>query len=115
MYEVRRTFPSAQPVRLGQTVDPSAWRNKHLLIKQGYLVPVTDGKSGKTVSAPPAEIDPTKAQESAAEPKEEIIFEEEEVVINEKPEAKGAVDTSEKPQPKQSAAKTAPARKTGKK
>jgi DUF438 domain-containing protein len=45
MYEVRRTFPSAEVLRVGDLVDAANWRNRALLERQGYIKEVPQKKS----------------------------------------------------------------------
>lgn len=46
-HEVRRSFPSAQNYRRGDLVDAADWRNRALLERQGYIVPIEEGEKPK--------------------------------------------------------------------
>ena len=89
MYEVRRSFPSARPVRVGQIVDASGWRNRRLLERQGYIAPVDAKKARQTEPEVEEIIFEEEEIEIATEPEaEEIVFEEEEIEIATEPEKK---------------------------
>lgn len=81
MYEVRRSFPAARAVRVGDVVDASRWRNRALLERQGYIVPVeqktekidkaekVEQKTGKAEEPKPEKVtQPVKAEEAKPAP-----------------------------------------------
>lgn len=94
MYEVRRSFPAARPVRVGDVVDAGEWRNRALLERQGYIVPV-EGKTNANAlanetpekKAPPQAADTEKEPETAKPEKEKAATPPKQVE-NSKPSAK---------------------------
>ena len=83
LYTVLRDFPHSEPMFIGKEVDVSDWRNYELLEQQGYIV----------------------KKEVAADNAEEIIFLEDEIVIEEKPATKVAAKSPAKPEPAKAAVK----------
>ena len=72
LHKVLRPFPYREPLKTGQIVDTTNWRNKERLVRQRYLAPVeaevsnpepsTDEAPVDTVEAPPTSPATAEAQ-----------------------------------------------------